>query len=194
MRLITPNNRIILFFGVLFCLIFEPLFGQPAAAEQGENKWFIIKSNYFTIYCGETVDLKTVANQLERRGLFVSGVYDPNPASAPTEKIAYRLDRILKRVKDVLDMYPDMHELKIKIFKDREALSAEYCKIFNAPADYKAFYIYQHNMIYTSEEDISDSVIAHEMGHAVVDHYFSVIPPEKVRELLATYVDLHLED
>jgi Zn-dependent peptidase ImmA (M78 family) len=37
-------------------------------------------------------------------------------------------------------------------------------------------------------------VIAHELGHAVCDHYFLVIPPEKVREMLASYVDAHLEE
>ena len=42
-------------------------------------------------------------------------------------------------------------------------------------------------------QDISDSVMAHEMAHAVIDNYFNVIPPEKTAELLATYVDSHLE-
>jgi predicted Zn-dependent protease len=46
--------------------------------------------------------------------------------------------------------------------------------------------------IYTSEQDISDSVIAHEIGHAVVDHFFTVKPPEKIGEMLAQYVDVHL--
>ena len=38
------------------------------------------------------------------------------------------------------------------------------------------------------------NIIAHEMGHAIVDHYFAAIPPEKIRELLASYVDLHLAE
>lgn len=199
----------ILFLGAFLCLNHASLFGEaedsvvenPSSAEVGQaqetpaqDNWFSIKSRYFTIYYDNNVDLKKVSDRLERRGLFASGVYDPNPASAPKEKIAYRLDRILKRVKDILDMRPDIQDLKIRIFKDRASLNAEYCKIFNVAADYKSFYINQHKTIYTSEEDISDSVIAHEMGHAVVDHYFSVVPPEKVRELLASYVDLHLEE
>jgi len=91
-------------------------------------------------------------------------------------------------------MHPDMPEIKVKIFKDRAGLSEEYYRIFNERRDYKAFYINQYETIYISEEDIADNVIAHEMGHAVSDHYFSVIPPEKIRELLATYVDLHLDE
>jgi len=184
--------KAILFLGVFSCLNCALLFAEPAG--EARDDWFVIKSGSFTVYCGRNVDLEDVADKLGRRGLFVSGVYDPNPAGAPGEKIAYRLSRILKRVKDILDMYPDVGGLKIRIFKDRDELSAEYSRIFNTPADYKAFYVNQHETIYISEEDISDSVIAHEMGHAVVDHYFSVIPPERVRELLASYVDLHLAE
>lgn len=177
----------------VLCLNCAPLFGEGENTP-AQDSWFTIKSRYFTIYYDNAVDLKNVSDKLESRGLFASGVYDPNPASAPKEKIAYRLDRILKRVKEILDMRPDMRDLKIKIFKDRASLNAEYYKIFNTQTDYKAFYINQYETIYTSEEGISDSVISHEMGHAVVDHYFSVVPPEKVRELLASYVDLHLEE
>jgi hypothetical protein len=93
----------------------------------------------------------------------------------------------------VLDMHPKTPKIKIKIFKDRYGLNEEFAKIFDKPGDHKSFYIYEHNAIYTSESDIEDSVIIHEMAHAIIDHYFSVIPPETVGEILATYVDAHLE-
>lgn len=177
----------------IFCENTEPP-PEVTQSQPGDSDWFTIKSGYTTIYCGLDVDLKEVAKKLSRRGLFMTGVYDPNPASAPSQKIAYMLDRLLKRVQDILDMRPQNMDLKIKILKDRDALNTEYCRIFGDKPDHKGFYIFRYNTIYASEEDISDSVIAHEMGHAVVDHYFSVIPPEKVRELLASYVDLHLEE
>lgn len=162
--------------------------------EAAEKQWFAIKSGCLDISSDPEVNLKTVANRLSRRSLFATGVYDPNPASAPAEKIAYMMDRLLKRVREILDMWPEMNSLKIKIFKDRDALNNEYLRIFGTKPDYKSFYIYKYDTIYTSEQDISDSVIAHEMGHAIVDHYFSKIPPEKISELMAQYVDLHLED
>lgn len=159
-----------------------------------EKQWFAIKSGYIDISCDSDVNLKSVANRLSRRSLFEAGVYDPNPASAPAEKIAYMMDRLLKRAKEILDMWPEKMNLKIKIFKDRDTLNNEYLKIFGTKPDYKSFYIYKYDTIYTSEEDVSDSIIAHEMGHAIVDHYFSKVPPPKISELMAQYVDLHLED
>lgn len=160
----------------------------------GKEKWFVIKSTNFKIYCAQDTDISGIARRLERRGLFVSGVYGPNPASAPSEKIAYRMDMILKRAKEILDMYPQNMNLNIKIYSDRRQLDNEYYRIFRRDVDYISFYIHQYETIYTSEEDLSDSVIAHEMGHAIIDHYFSAIPPPKVAELLAQYVDKHLED
>lgn len=201
----------LLFITLFICLLLCPdrnrSFGaEEEAAEEmtqednfspvagSEDRWFIIRSNFLQIYCDTDVELKNVSRNLSRRSLFSSGVYDPSPASAPTNKVAYRLDRLFKRAREILDMYPKIPDLKIKIFKDRDALADEYEKLMGTRKEYKAFYIDQHKTIYTSEEDISDSVIAHEMGHAIVDHYFSAVPPERVRELLATYVDLHLEE
>lgn len=195
-------KRNIFFISAVFFLFFNCayLFAESendAAVELDEpagKQWFTIKSGYLSIYCGQDVNLKSVANRLSRRGLFEAGVYDPNPAGAPSEKIAYMMDRLLKRVKEILDMWPEKMDLKIRIFKDRNALNSEYYRLFGTTPDYKSFYIFKYDTIYISEEDMSDSVVAHEMGHAVVDHYFSKIPPAKISELMAQYVDLHLED
>lgn len=181
-------------FAVCISLQCLPLFGQQNNDSAEEGKWFIIKSPSITIYCEQAVDLKTVANRLSRRGLFSSGVYDPNPASAPAQKIAYMMEKLMKRAEEILDMFPNRMTLNIRIFKTRDGSNAEYAKIFKTEADYKSFYIYKYNTIYISEEDMADNVMAHEMGHAIVDHYFAVLPPEKIRELLASYVDLHLEE
>jgi len=104
------------------------------------------------------------------------------------------MDLLFERAKEILDMHPRIKKIKVRIFKNRKELNKEYRRIFKENKSLISFYIYKYNTIYTTESDISDSVIAHEMGHAIVDHYFAVRPPEKVRELLAQYVDLHLED
>ena len=181
----------------------------PAGAEEGagisgeevsgdgaetEGNWFVIKGANFTVYCEQTTDLKNISDKLTRRSLFTAGVYDPNPTSAPSNKVAYRLNMLFKRAKEILDMYPEIKGLKVKIFKDRSALDDEYARIFGTREDYKSFYVHKLKTVYTSEEDISDSVVAHEMAHAIIDNYFVVVPPPKVSEILASYVDMHLEE
>lgn len=194
----------------LFSLYAMPLFGEhsdiaedPKASgvstdEKNEaaskDKWVLIKSDSFEIYCDPEVDLQSVARKLSRRGLFPGGIYGHSPTGTSSEKVAYLLDRLLGRAREILDMYPDMPKITIKIFKDRDALNEEYFRMFGKRPDFKSFYIYPLETIYTCEWDISDSVMVHEMGHATLDHYFSTILPPKIAELLASYVDKHLED
>ncbi|MEH0019750.1 MAG: hypothetical protein V6Z89_08855 [Desulfobacter sp.] len=37
-------------------------------------------------------------------------------------------------------------------------------------------------------------MLAHEIAHAVVDHYLDVRPPRATAEILARYVDAHLNE
>lgn len=166
----------------------------PGAAEDVPSEWLSLKTDAFTIYYAPDVNLKNVARKLNKRGLFYGSYYDSRSTASTPELVSRRIDLILKKVEEILDMYPLRMNAKIKIFSDRDDLSDEFEKIFRSSGDFKAFYIHRYRTIYVSEETISDSVLSHEMAHMVVDNYFSVIPPEKVREMLARYVDEHLED
>ena len=154
----------------------------------------VIKSRYFLIYCDKSVDMVSVSRKLNKRGLLVSGTYGSDPGSEPSVKLAYMFDGLLRRTREVLGMFSKIPDLSVKIFKNREELDGEYFRIFKTRESYKSFYVHAYRTIYTSEESISDSVMVHEMAHAVIDNYFSVVPPSKVAEVLASYVDLHLEE
>lgn len=158
------------------------------------KEWSTIESNYFTINYRPEASLKAIDRKLRKRLFDLAGTLTQSTSNNPSRRIARRLDGLLKRVKDILGMQPRNMHMNVYIFKNRKELIDEHQKIFGERKNLKSFYIYKYNTIYTTESDISDSVIAHEMGHAVVDHYFVVRPPERVREILATYVDLHLED
>lgn len=156
--------------------------------------WKTLKSDYFTVYYRPGADLKKISGRLSGRSFFIGGKRDPDSIGTPAEKVARRLDILLRRAEDILGMYPRNLNIKIKIFKTQDELDDEHDKIFGKKERYKSFYVYKHDTIYTTERNMSDSIISHEMGHAIVDHYFVVRPPEKVREILASYVDVHLED
>ncbi|MBN1353599.1 MAG: hypothetical protein JW994_02875 [Candidatus Omnitrophica bacterium] len=160
-----------------------------------ESQWHTIKSNNFTVYLRPTTNLASIEKKLRRRGGFYIGDYpEPRHENGIDGKIGYRMDVLFKRAKDILSMYPRINDIKVKVFSNRRELIDEYQRIFGTRENLISFYVYKFNTIYTTEDDISDSVVAHEMGHAIVDHYFAVRPPEKIRELLAQYVDLHLQD
>jgi hypothetical protein len=174
----------------MFC---APILGENAELSQGQPDWISADSGHFTIYYHSAANLDNIERELNRRTFYFDEV--PGYDGATTrQKICDRLDRLLNKAKELLDMYPDIPRIKIKIFEDRAELNDEYLRIFDRRENLESFYIYKHNTIYTSENDISDSIIIHEMAHAVIDHYFAVIPPEKVAEILAAYVDVHFEE
>lgn len=195
-NIIRRNIRLLAACAAVFLILAARApFPSLAAAEQETGDWPCFESRYFTICHDPDVDLDAVDRRLNKRSFFAVGAeYRSSDTDSINAKIGLRLDMLFTRAREVLDMWPYRLHIKIRIFKDSEDLGREYERIFGTYASYRAFYIYNHNIIYTSEEGISDSVMAHEMGHAIVDHYFSIIPPEKVRELLATYVDAHLDE
>jgi len=167
----------------------------PASAEaKAPDIWHKIEARFITIEYADGIDLESIDRKINERDFLISSLPAARKTSNIEERISRRMDEIFTRAREVLDMWPSRLRVKVKIFKDNDELRAEYYKMFNMSEDLKSFYIYQHNTVYTSAEYISDSVIAHEMAHAIVDHYFSSIPPAKVRELMASYVDLHLDE
>jgi hypothetical protein len=173
--------------------VIYPQAGGGGAQEEG---WVSIPSSSLTVFYQPEANLKRIEARLRYRSFTVTREFKElytSPTYEISRRIANRLEAILLRVKTFLGMNPEMN-LKIKIFHTHQQLKDEYYRLFRDYQDYESFYIHSLRTIYTSEQDIIDSIIAHEMGHAVIDHYFKVIPPDKVAELMAAYVDSHLEE
>ncbi len=179
---------------ILAALVKNGYCAIDSAAAGQYDAWTNFSGNYFDIHSEPGVDLNQVYRMLTRRFYYANSAAHLGQFTDVKEKIAFRLDELMERVKQVLDIYPNAFKVDIRIYKTRKELNAQYFDIFKAPAEHKSFYIHKFQIIYVSEEDISDSLMAHEMGHIVLDNYFRVVPPEKIREMIASYVDLHLED
>jgi hypothetical protein len=81
---------------------------------------------------------------------------------------------------------------KIKICKDFAQLSTIYCNFFNKELGATSFYVSDLNTIYTSAENFKREIIGHEIVHAIISHYFVVLPSVKIQEVLAGYVEYQL--
>jgi|GEM_PF-759994 len=162
------------------------------AADSGQ--WCCLDIGRIKFFYRPTADLRRIERRLKLRGrLPVSGYSKPAGESSWQDKIAYRISVIFRRVKNLLEMYPRIENINIRVFDSRKALNDEYFAIFGEKREILSFYVHKNSTIYTSEEAVTDSVLSHELGHVVVDHYFVIRPPEKIREMLSCYVDLHLE-
>jgi small-conductance mechanosensitive channel len=105
-----------------------------------------------------------------------------------------KLDVIIERVESVLDMFPqNLKFTVILLFSDKE-VQRIYREKYGVRIDYISFYSPRDKTAYISVDDVSLGVLAHELAHVIMDHYFGMPPPAKVHEVLAQYVEKHLED
>ena len=98
-------------------------------------------------------------------------------------------DRLFKRVQLILDMPQPKLKVRIRIHPNQERLSRAYARIMGSKTKAPAFYWKKTNVIHVQTKRLSMGILAHEMGHAVIDHYFIIRPPPKIAEMLCGYVD-----
>ncbi len=167
-----------------------------AAVPTGVEGFLEVKGNTVYLYYLPTTNLRKIEARLRSRYLPLAPQYRElftSPSYPVESRISARLQFLLMRVEDILGMKPLIAKVSIEVLGSRRDLQAKCFELVHANEAYKAFYAHGLRTIFSSEQDIIDSIIAHELGHAVIDHYFMVPPPSKVAELLAGYVDEHLE-
>jgi len=110
------------------------------------------------------------------------------------DEVRAKVDILIKKVCDVLDMYPANLNFTLRLFADTKGTQAAYRKYYGRNATYIAFYSMGRKTMYIAVNKVSLRVFAHETGHVVVDHYFKVRPPYKIHEVLAQYSEKHITD
>lgn len=110
------------------------------------------------------------------------------------DDVAEKLDAIIERVELTLEMFPGDLKFTVTLLPDAEAVQRIYKGNYHKSVDYIAYYSPKEKTIYLSVKDINLTVLAHEIAHAVVDHYFEVPPPVKIHEMLAQHAAAHITD
>ncbi len=90
-----------------------------------------------------------------------------------------RVDEIIEKVMDVLDMRPAAFHIDIYLEENYRGGAI-------------AYYSHETRSITAVYNRVTDGVLAHEIAHAVMNAYFGIVPPEKTQEILAQYVDQNL--
>jgi len=187
---LKENCKIIIVFIILFSLT------SPCAAsfEDGFGPRRKIESKHFDIYYEPGVDIFSLARQLDinpsDRVLF--GKFENRKFSSLEREFAKMLDTLFIQVCDILDMPLYSFRTNIKICRDYEHIKRVYYNLFKKNLKRRSFYVYNLNTVYISAEDFSYAILGHEIAHAIISHYFVVLPSAKIQELLAVYVEHRL--
>ncbi len=105
---------------------------------------------------------------------------------------ALKTDALFERVQDILDMRKKFNKIKINIYPDKSSLETAFVVTYKQDCPFRAWYEYKTNTISINVKDLHEGMLAHEIAHGIIDHFFKVRPPKNTAEILAMYVDRHL--
>ncbi len=181
-------------FLVALCLFLFPAV-RAHAVDDGFGPGRRIEAQYFNIYYAPGVDVAKLVQQLNVGASDKLLVGKPaGRADSAEAELADVLDTLFLRANDILDMHLYSFKGSVKVCLDFGHLRRVYYNLFARELKPPAcsFYVYELNTVYASAEDFKRGVLGHEIGHAVISHYFVVQPSVKVQEVLAGYVEYQL--
>jgi len=158
------------------------------------SSWKRIETKH-TIIQYETInDLKKFDGKIDySTGEFtLKSLFSASDSKDPAGSINKKVDLLFERVQEILDMRRRTRKVIINLYPNKQRLHNAYFTITGTKCHIRAWYIYESNTIYINKDDVHTGMLAHEMAHSIIDHYFSARPPSATAEILARYVDKHL--
>ncbi len=159
----------------------------PAAAQDNGPKTY--ETLYSTVNYNQDVEIYEFGRRI---GTSEAALVRDNQKALVLMK--ENIDRIVYRVKTILDMYPVAFHFNIFIYPNYNDVREVYRSKGMTGAAPISFYSDKAKTVYLSLENVTDRILAHEIAHAVINAYFYIAPPAQVQEILAQYVDKHLWD
>ena len=150
-----------------------------------------IEGKYFSVTLSEGTDKLQLLEKLQARyfGQLDTIIQDTKGSADNNIVIGGLLDALYLEVCDILDIHLYSLKIDLEVVADKQQLAAILGNYFKNPPDTPSFYFYEKNRIYISFQDMTLGMLAHEISHAIITHYFVVPPPEKVQEVLSGYVE-----
>ncbi len=177
------NNCLLLFFLTMQAHILSSL----VLAQEHINTY---ETSYATINYRNEEDLKKLYKKL-KGGFGISFRGNNNYR----KELRGKVDDIFRKTRYLLGMRSQEIRVNINLYPDQRALNKAYLKLCGGEEKFVAFYVYRLNTIFITAENINGGILAHEMTHCFVNHYFTKQrPPRRIGELLGQHVSLHLYD
>ena len=172
-----------------------------AIAQAGtHSSWKHFPTKRTVVYYQSEADLERLNRKLKlRRSAGFLGMFAGKESGSITERLERKIDQIFANAQALLDMHNCKSTIKIMVYPDKNGVDRAYAglvskyNLSSLHTDHIAFYFHKLKTVYISLETATEGVMAHELAHAIIDHYFIIRPPSKIAEMLAQYVDKHLE-
>jgi len=115
---------------------------------------------------------------------------------ALSDEVNCKLDVLIDKVAMILLQSQPTEELKFEILLVTSAADIQTIYMDKCGKDYGyiAFYSPKDDIIFFSVGDLRPGVLAHELAHVIIYHYFYSTISSTIQELLAQFVESHIDD
>lgn len=151
------------------------------------------QGKYVTLHYSDRELLKTCNEELDL-GRKLSRHVEKRHVVTIEDEVLAKLDTIMEKAEVVLDMFPDKLRINVVLLASADDVARVFAQKYGKNASHIAYYSLSEDTIYVSVENARLEVIAHEMAHAIVDHYFTERPPYNIHELMAQFAEKHISD
>jgi hypothetical protein len=116
-----------------------------------------------------------------------------SPSSSDVQKdVIRKVDLLFEKVQLILDMRKPMKKVTVRIHSNEGQLKGSFMQLYQQGNNPRGWYLFENNTVYLNVKDVHEGMLAHELGHAIIDNFLSVRPPKATAEILAKYVDVNL--
>ena len=179
----------------LVSLFFISLCSGSQADTTEDIAWESLATKYTVIHYQSIKDLGKFCAKVKygpkNWGLEV--LFSGTRPDALMEITSKKIDLVFEKVQKILGMQKEMDKVNINIYQNKEQLHEAYSEIYQRTCNIRAWYRHANNTVYINANDLQEGMLAHELTHAIVDHYLLVRPPHATAEILARHVDSHLK-
>lgn len=180
--------------GLYVCLflVLSACLNPAHASESPIPHWQSLATEHTTIQYQTTGDLAAFGSRLGCAPVSSTGQIPADsttPLMACHEEIAGKVDDLFRKSCDILGMHGFMNKISIRVFGDKQQQDAAFYELYKKGSTVRAWYTHSQLAIYVQINDLSPGMLAHELAHAIIDHYMIVPPPGESAEILARYVD-----
>lgn len=149
------------------------------------------ESEHFNIYYAPELDPMALSQTLNIAAS--DELLNKRASGSGNSLLSSMVDALFSQVCNILDMQLYSYQGNIKVCRDHKQLSEIYHNLFGKDlSGRESFYVYDLNTIYISAISFKREILGHEIAHAVISHYFVVLPSVKIQEVLSSYVEYQL--
>lgn len=185
------HKKSLFFFSFLVCFYSSGI-AFPETVQH--PPWIILETKHTVLRFLKEEDLGALNNSIEfqKTSWGFRQLFSAKAPGSLHGEISQKVDSLYERVQEILDMRKKAPKVFINLYADRKKLDQAYYRLYQSKNNIRAWYVFDHNTIYINADDVHEGVLAHEMAHSIIDHFFLVRPPSASAEILARYVDAHI--